>query len=139
MRIRAPLRQARLLQVRCRRVDATSTTSWWIAAHPQVFAQCSSRATPIRSTEVVFPAEALIIRHPKPGQSHRLFLAMLCSSKGSDGRSEAMNATLLRLQAIARLISCRVTPCHPPSASRTAGRGRSGAVNGPSFTFRHGP
>lgn len=54
--------------------------------------------------------------------------AALCSSKGSDGRSEATNATLLQLSAIARLISCRVAPCHLVAASRTAGRGRSGAV-----------
>lgn len=47
------------------------------------------------------------------GLSHRLLLAMLCSSKGSDGRSEAMNATLLRLDTTARLISCRVTPLPP--------------------------
>lgn len=53
---------------------------------------------------------------------------MLCSSKESDGMSEAMNATLLQLEAVARLISCRVTPCDLVSASSTAGRGRSGAT-----------
>lgn len=125
MRIRAPHTQAGLLQVRCRRADATSTASWWIAAHPQSPQSLRLVQPTSSSTEVALPAGT---HHSRPSLSHRLFLALLCSSKGSDGRSEAMNATLLRLEAIARLISCRVTPHLLVSASRTAGPRRSGAI-----------
>lgn len=70
----------------------------------------------------------------KSSLSHRPVLEMLCS-KGSDGESEAMNATLLQLRVIARLISCRATPCNLTSASHNAGCGRSGAYNHVSSRF----
>lgn len=129
LRIRAPLRQDRatagpLPSGGCDQhrflVDCSSPTSL-----PLVQPTSSRR-------RFVLPAETVACRNTHHTKARpvtsAVVLAMLCSSKGSDGRSEAMNATLLRLEAIARLISCRVTRCHLVSASRTAGRGRSGAI-----------
>lgn len=124
LRIRAPLRQVGLLQLRCRRADATRKLPWVDCsspASPHAVQPASSRRRLCCPQKTTYHSESVL--------SHQWVIDMLCSSKGSDGRSEVINATQRSCgwKHSLRLISCRVTPCYLASASLTAGRGRSGA------------
>lgn len=148
LRIRAPLRQAGLLQVRCRRADATTLRCCLgllvdCAAYPAVCPPASPPAVqPTSSRRRGCVAHQRHFRHSLPSRACHIggSSQMLCSSKGSDGRSEAVkcNAALLQLEAFARPISCRVTPCYPVPRLCITQLQAEGDQE-PPFAFRHRP
>lgn len=94
---------------------------------------CSSPASPpavqpaSSRRRLCFPQKKHLPFQASPVTSVGNRHAVQQQSKRWKVRGNECNAALLRLEALARLISCRVTPCYLASASRTAGRGRSGA------------
>lgn len=87
----------------------------------QLTRKSSCCATRIKSPKVVLPTKNHLPFRVSPVTSVGNRHAVQQQRKRWKVRGNKSNAALLRLEALARLISCRVTPCYLASASRTAG------------------